>query len=176
MFANFFLFLQNASTNVIVNVININDWSPRFRQSLYEFNISTDTMAKGGPLGQIEVADGDIGDRINLEIQNTDLIHVDNNGRLFARNKTLVKREMMFLVVAKDSGDPPREAFVPVIVRLTDPTKENFLAADIDMKVVVIAALLMVALALIVGIALYFGYCRYCFKLQTFASMMILTI
>ena len=117
-------------------------------------------MVKGGPLGQIEVADGDVGDRINLEIQNTDLIHVDNNGRLYARNKTLVKREMMFLVVAKDSGDPPREAFVPVIVRLTDPTKENFLAADIDMKIVVIAALGMVALALIVGIALYFGYCR----------------
>ncbi|CAG7647491.1 unnamed protein product [Allacma fusca] len=158
---------QNASTVVKLNVININDWSPRFHQSLYEFNISSDTMTKGMPLGQIAVADGDVGDKINLEIQNTDLIHVDNHGRLFAKNRTLLKREMMFLVVAKDSGDPPREAFVPVIVRLTDSSAGDFLAGDIDMKVVLIAALGLVAFSLIVGIALYFGYCRKRRKIQS---------
>ncbi|ODM95632.1 Fat-like cadherin-related tumor suppressor [Orchesella cincta] len=159
---------QNASTTGRINVINVNDWAPRFRKSMYEFNVSTEKMSKEAPLGQIEVADGDIGDKLTLEIKNNDQIFVDDNGQLFLRNKTIVKREMMFLVVAKDSGDPPREAFVPVLVRLTDmPNSEDLLHADFDIKLALIAALALVLLALAIGSVLYFGYCRKRRKIQS---------
>lgn len=50
------------------------------------------------------MADGDVGDKLTLEIKNSDSVHVDENGQLYLRNKTVVKREMMFIVVAKDTG------------------------------------------------------------------------
>lgn len=130
---------------------------------MYEFNVSSAERTRESTLlGQIEVADGDIGDRLTLEIKNNEYVFVDDNGQLFLRNKTIVKREMMFLVVAKDSGDPPREAFVPVLVRLTSmPNTEDFLQADFDIKLALIAALALVLLAMAIGSVLYFGYCRY---------------
>lgn len=129
---------------------------------MYEFNVSSEKISGNRPfVGHIEVADGDIGDKLTLEIKNNDHIYVDENGQLFLHNKTIVKREMMFLVVAKDSGDPPREAFVPVLVRLTDmPNNEDLLQADFDIKLALIAALALVLLAMAVGSVLYFGYCR----------------
>ena len=86
----------------------MNEWAPRFREPIYEFNATVDQMAESASIGQIEVADGDLGDSLSFEIKNTDLVHIDSNGRLFFHNKTVVKREMMFLVVAKDTGVPPR--------------------------------------------------------------------
>jgi hypothetical protein len=129
---------------------------------VYEFNISTSKLSKGAPIGQIEVADGDVGDKLTLEIQNSDSIRVDDNGKLYLRNKTVVKREMMFIVVAKDTGDPPRAAFVPVLVRLIDMPKSEdvFFQADFDLKLILIAAFALTAFALAVGIVVYFGYCR----------------
>jgi len=78
------------------------------------------------------------------------------------RNKTLVKREMMFLVVAKDTGEPPREAFVPVVIRLNNFIPEgSSLETDFDsIKIALVSALALVAFAIAVGIILYFGYCR----------------
>lgn len=37
-------------------------------------------MVAGQPVGQIEVADGDLEDKISLEIKNTNLIRIDSNG------------------------------------------------------------------------------------------------
>jgi len=140
----------------------MNDWAPRFRESVYEFNISSELPHEGMSLGQIEVADGDLGDQLTLEIKNSDFVEIDNEGRLYLKNRSVMKkREMMFLVVAKDSGEPPREAFVPVVVRFhMMEGAQNLHQADFDMKIALIAALALVALALVAGILLYFGYCR----------------
>lgn len=129
---------------------------------MYEFNVTTEKMVADPPLlGQIEVADGDVGDKLTLEIKNNEYVYVDDHGRLYLTNKTIVKREMMFLVVAKDSGEPPREAFVPVLVRLTDmPNTEDLLHGEFDIKLALIAALALVLLAMAIGSVLYFGYCR----------------
>ncbi|XP_021960448.2 protocadherin Fat 4 isoform X2 [Folsomia candida] len=161
---------QNSSATGIINVLNVNDWAPRFRQSLYEFNVTAEKLSRGTSIGQIEVADGDVGDKLTLEIKNSDSVHVDENGQLYLRNKTVVKREMMFIVVAKDTGEPPREAFVPVLIRLVDMPSQNddvYLQTEVDIKLIIIAAFAVTVLGLVIGILLYFGYCRKRRKIET---------
>jgi len=64
------LLLQNSTAKVEVRVLNVNDWDPRFRYPQYDFRISGRQLPVVGALvGTLEVADGDFGDLINMELR-----------------------------------------------------------------------------------------------------------
>ena len=59
-----------------ISVLNVNDWDPRFRFPQYEFFVpELAAGASSNPLGlvvgRVEVADGDRGDHISLELRGT---------------------------------------------------------------------------------------------------------
>lgn len=51
-------------------MLNVNDWDPRFRYQQYDFRVGGRRVpAAGTQVGKVEVADGDYGDRIALELR-----------------------------------------------------------------------------------------------------------
>lgn len=67
-----YLFLQNDTATLRVQVLNVNDWDPRFRYPQYEFYVTSTTLRPGDAVGTIEVADGDRGDQISLTVMGED--------------------------------------------------------------------------------------------------------
>lgn len=67
--------LQNASAAVNITVLNVNDWDPRFRFPQYEFFVpelgNPNDLLPGEtiPVGMVEAADGDRGDKVTLSLQ-----------------------------------------------------------------------------------------------------------
>ena len=59
---------HNDTTSVRINLININDWDPRFRHPEYAFYVSRENMVSGHKVGEVEVHDGDKGDHLRLDI------------------------------------------------------------------------------------------------------------
>jgi hypothetical protein len=127
---------QNATTRVQVLVLNVNDWDPRFKHAQYEFFVtatetgSSDGRAAGSltgsppPIGQVQVFDGDRGDRVELDLRGPDarafvisplgVITLTEPSQLEAAASTA-----HFIVTAEDSGMPPRHAAVPVVVHFS---------------------------------------------------------
>ncbi len=140
---------QNATTLVQIVVLNVNDWDPRFRHAQYEFFVTQPPSAVGqsrgsllppaAPIGQIQVFDGDRGDRVELELAGPDarafaispagVISLKEGGQLAAAGGQLVAAGGQltavahFVVTAEDSGVPPRHAAVPVIVHFSPQGK-----------------------------------------------------
>ena len=56
----------NDTTNVEIQVLNVNDWEPRFRYPVYEFFINNNDYMSN--FGRIEVADGDKNDSLTLTL------------------------------------------------------------------------------------------------------------
>ena len=46
---------HNDTTRVRINLININDWDPRFRHPEYAFYVSRENMVSGHKVGEVEV-------------------------------------------------------------------------------------------------------------------------
>jgi hypothetical protein len=50
--------------------LNVNDWDPRFRYPQYDFRVQGRRLPEPGTkVGRLEVADGDYGDKIALELR-----------------------------------------------------------------------------------------------------------
>ena len=64
--------MQNDTATLKVNVLNVNDWDPRFRYPAYEFFVPQHDLSKNKVIGQVEVADGDRGDQISMSIMGQD--------------------------------------------------------------------------------------------------------
>ncbi len=120
---------QNATTLVQIVVLNVNDWDPRFRHAQYEFFVTEPPRGSllppaAPPIGQVQVFDGDRGDRVELELAGPDarafaispagVISLKEAGQL-AEGVAVAH----FVVTAEDSGVPPRHAAVPVIVHFS---------------------------------------------------------
>jgi len=75
---------KNDSAQVNITVININDWDPRFRYPQYEFYINEEDLFEGLILGELEVHDGDKGDRVLMEIRGPSAraFHLNPSGEL----------------------------------------------------------------------------------------------
>ncbi len=132
---------QNATTLVQIVVLNVNDWDPRFRHAQYEFFVTEppDALSRSrgsllppaAPIGQVQVFDGDRGDRVELELAGPDarsfaispagVISLKEEGQL-AEGVAVAH----FVVTAEDSGVPPRHAAVPVIVHFSPQGKCSF--------------------------------------------------
>jgi hypothetical protein len=113
--------LNNATSQVVVDVMNVNDWDPRFRQPYYRFKLPSreslnDSYSIPMKVGKIEAADGDVGDKIsfNLRGQNSGLFSIDSYGMIWLKEPLhhLKKAEISLIATATDTGQ--RSTSVPV--------------------------------------------------------------
>ncbi|KAK7595296.1 hypothetical protein V9T40_013121 [Parthenolecanium corni] len=117
---------MNTSASINISILNVNDWDPRFRYPQYEFfipDVPPDQLMPGTVIGKVEAADGDRGDHITLSIRgpHARLFTIVDSGEIFISDLSTVNSSTVHLVaVATDSGIPPRQASVPVIVHLPE--------------------------------------------------------
>ncbi|XP_075236204.1 protocadherin Fat 4-like Cad96Ca [Lycorma delicatula] len=125
---------MNATANINISVLNVNDWDPRFRYPQYEFFVpdfpgnreidgNNGDDSKGLIVGRVEAADGDRGDHITLSLRGpaARMFSIDDSGDIRINDLTALNSSTAHLVaVATDTGIPPRQASVPVIVHLPE--------------------------------------------------------
>ncbi|XP_037028708.1 protocadherin beta-12 isoform X2 [Bradysia coprophila] len=114
--------ISNATTEVNIDVMDVNDWEPRFRQGHYEF-VVTKGANEPVPLGKLEAADGDKNDGVSIAIRgaHAHYFDVDSEGMLWMKqmpNVTLVH----LLATATDTGIPPKSSSVPVTIAMENVT------------------------------------------------------
>ena len=151
----------NDTAKLVVSVLNVNDWDPRFRFPQYEFYITSDEMVEGSFLGAVEVADGDIGDRIELTLMGQDsrFFSVNSLGEIHLVDTVgLNFSEAHVVVLARDSGDPPRQSSVPVTIKLPDSLaiySAHFLPTSWFLLVMIFGGLLAVFILIVICLAVY---------------------
>ena len=76
---------NNDSATINVSLININDMEPKFKYPQYEFYVSGPDAYEGSLIGQLDVYDGDKGDKVNLDIKGpyARVFKINNRGELF---------------------------------------------------------------------------------------------
>ncbi|XP_050352850.1 protocadherin-16 [Nymphalis io] len=111
----------NDTAAVDIRVQNVNEWEPRFRHAQYEFV----ARGAGARLGRLEVHDGDRGDAVRLALAGpgAEALEVSPSGDVFLREgalATLNSTSLHVVATAQDSGSPPRQTSVPVVVRVPE--------------------------------------------------------
>lgn len=111
--------ITNATTEVIIEVLDINDWEPRFYQTNYEFNIpKLKDVTEPIPLGRLVAADGDRDDKVNISIRGpySNYYHIDTTGMLWLKPNYPNITLMHLIATATDTGLPMRSTSVPVTI------------------------------------------------------------
>ncbi|XP_048481685.1 protocadherin-16 [Plutella xylostella] len=126
----------NDTASLNITVLNVNDWEPRFRYPQYSFRVEgsagdagDEAGGAGGagaglmPVGKVDVFDGDKDDYVSLSLRGPDagLFYMNDMGELFLRREALGalnSSEVRVLATATDSGTPPRQSSVPVVVQV----------------------------------------------------------
>ncbi|KAK3854569.1 hypothetical protein Pcinc_038963 [Petrolisthes cinctipes] len=150
----------NDTASLKVQVLNVNDWDPRFKFPQYEFYVGSDTVRPGDAVGNVDVADGDRGDHITLTVmgQDAQMFAISNDGELRIRDlSTLNSTEAHIVVRAKDSGIPPRTASSPVTIHFpVGLVRSSPLAVSSSFLLVVIfGSLLALFILVIICLAVY---------------------
>ncbi|XP_047534082.1 protocadherin-16 [Vanessa atalanta] len=113
----------NDTASVEISVQNVNEWEPRFRHAQYEFEARG--AGAGRALGRLLVHDGDRGDAVRLTLAGpgAEALEVSPSGDLYLREgalATLNSTTLHVVATAQDSGSPPRQTSVPVVVRVPE--------------------------------------------------------
>lgn len=123
--------ISNATCQVIIDVVNVNEWDPRFRQPYYKFVLpSRDLSNITSPmaLGKIEAADGDRNENINFNLKGQYSKHfvIDSNGVIWLKDSLdgFKKKEVSLIATATDSGQ--RTTTVPVTLIMEEMAQANF--------------------------------------------------
>lgn len=119
---------------MVVEVIDVNDWEPRFRQPYYKFSlppvtpetekIYNETINLPMVVGKIEAADGDVNDKITFSLKGShaSMFTVDSRGVIWLKepitNLKHSDKSINLLAMATDSGQ--RSSSVPVTL-IMDP-------------------------------------------------------
>lgn len=146
--------ITNATTEVVINILDVNDWEPRFREPHYEFIIpKLDTFEKPIALGKLEVADGDRNDRVNLHLRgvHSRLFTVDSRGVLWMKPEMLNTTIIHLMAIATDTGQPPKNSSVPVTIQLeeTSQLKEGRWASGVLSAFSFVLALFIIVIILL---------------------------
>lgn len=113
--------LNEATCHVIVDVLNVNDWDPRFRESHYRFRLPSkasmnDTYSIPMAVGRVEAADGDANDKINFNLRgvHSSLFSIDSRGMIWLKEPlhNIQKSELSLIATATDTGQ--RSTSVPI--------------------------------------------------------------
>lgn len=132
-----------ATAEVIVDVMDVNDWEPRFRQNHYDFTVPNFNAEPSAPseaqrqagadvrqqplppiaLGRLEAADGDKNDKVTIAIRGSQAHYfdIDAGGTLWLRAELPADdnvTQLHLIATATDSGAPPRSSSVPVTVTI----------------------------------------------------------
>ncbi|KAI8430442.1 hypothetical protein MSG28_000717 [Choristoneura fumiferana] len=158
--------IDNDTASINITVLNVNEWEPRFKYPQYEFRVEAEGDGGGGgllPVGRLEVFDGDAGDNVTLTLRGSDasMFYINDAGEMFMRQNALAALNSSVLHVvatAVDSGSPPRQTSVPVIVHVSsrllaarEPRAGGVLvfAGALALAALVVLALIALALAYI---------------------------
>lgn len=112
--------LSNTTCEVVIDVINVNEWDPRFRQPHYTFKLpimnENDNLTVPIQLGKIEAADGDRNENINFNLRGQYSRHfaIDKSGVIWLRDPfdEMRRKDISLIATAVDSGQ--RSVSVPV--------------------------------------------------------------
>lgn len=99
--------VSNASAEVVIDVLDVNDWEPRFRETTYDFSIPKFVdNSRPYPLGKLEAADGDRFDKVNLDLKGSysEYFQIDPNGMLWLRPNSPNISVMHLVATATDTG------------------------------------------------------------------------
>lgn len=147
---------SNATCQVIIDVLNVNEWDPRFRQPYYRFKFPTRDVANiSGPmaLGKIEAADGDRGETVNFNLRGQYASHfiIDPSGVIWLKDplEGFKKKELSLIATATDSGQ--RTTTVPVTLIMEPDSAE----AKFPSLMGVIAAFFIVFVLIVILISIF---------------------
>ncbi|KAH8267648.1 hypothetical protein KR018_012374 [Drosophila ironensis] len=121
--------MTNSTAELTLEVIDVNDWEPRFRETHYEFMVPKSALQsradsfEGVLVGKVEAADGDRNDKLELSLrgQHAGLFEIDSTGNIFMRPEqlqSLNESTVHLIAIATDTGVPPRSTSVPVSVTM----------------------------------------------------------
>lgn len=113
----------NATAEVIIEVLNVNDWEPRFRQPHYEFHIpQAQHFDEPIALGKLEAADGDRDDKVTLNINgpHANLFTVDSRGVVWLKGDRPNATVTHLIATAIDTGIPQKSSTVPITITMDD--------------------------------------------------------
>lgn len=111
--------IANATAEVAIDVLDINDWEPRFRQNNYDFIIpKAIDVSQPFPLGKLEAADGDRYDKVSFDLRGSYAEHflIDSDGMLWLKPNSPNISVMHLVATAIDTGLPSRSSSVPITV------------------------------------------------------------
>lgn len=91
-----------------IKIIDLNDNSPKFKQSLYEYNVDLNSLDIGSPIGRIVAIDLD-SDYPNRHLEykiDSDLIQIEPSLGLISLNSNKIQEinPVLATITAKDSG------------------------------------------------------------------------
>ncbi|XP_076359059.1 protocadherin-15-like [Tachypleus tridentatus] len=128
---------QSDTAHINITVTNVNDNDPVFTETHYTFVVKESEIQTGMLIGKVEVTDEDVDDIVDLKIKGkfSKVFEVSSDGEIRIDNLELLNTSVCHVfVVATDSGDPPRQTSVPLIIhfpilenKLQSETKEGFL-------------------------------------------------
>lgn len=162
---------------VNLSVVDVNNHAPLFGSQLYNFVLMDGILYPGMTLGHVDATDGDSGDKITFHLvgDRASDFGIDETGSIRVLNVTQLNSSLShLLVVATDSGDPPRQASVPVIITIPDDVRlsaaRSFTAESSFLLMIVFGAMLGILILIIIILALYIaknrhsddesGFCR----------------
>ncbi|CAH0723035.1 unnamed protein product, partial [Brenthis ino] len=151
--------ITNDTASINITVQRVNEWEPRFRHAHYEFLLAPGAAGAGEAVrvGRLHVFDGDPEDNVTLHLSGPDasrLLSVNAAGEVFVRRAALAAAaaELHVVATAVDSGDPPRQTSVPVVVRVASAAARR--GAGAPLLAAFTAALALLAL-LVAALLLY---------------------
>ncbi|XP_054156169.1 protocadherin Fat 4-like isoform X2 [Oppia nitens] len=111
-----------GTATVVVNVANINEYSPKFVGLPYEFLVQEKAF-EGTSVGQVRAIDED-GNAIKYSVSDgdTDFFYIEeDSGRLFVKKPLISRTQYTFIVRATDDGVPQNFSLgVQVIVKVRE--------------------------------------------------------
>lgn len=144
--------IANSSCEVVIDVINVNEWDPRFRQPYYKFKLpimnELDNLTIPIALGKIEAADGDRNENINFNLRGQYSRHfaIDKSGVIWLRDPfdEMRRKEISLIATAVDSGQ--RSVSIPV----TFTMEPDVVKSKVSVSLFGILAALIICFILIV--------------------------
>lgn len=111
--------VRNATADVEIEVIDVNEWEPRFRRQNYEFTLPKEFNASRAiALGLLEAADGDHNDKIKIELHGdlAEYFFIDQDRMLWITPDAPNVTVMHLLATVSDNGSPARSSTVPITI------------------------------------------------------------
>ncbi|XP_062714669.1 protocadherin Fat 4 [Aedes albopictus] len=107
---------------VLVEVLDVNDWEPRFRKPHYTFKVRNRNFSTPLALGKVEAADGDVRDKITYSLRgdHANLFYIDSGGTVWLKYDVPDKMSFKLHLIATDTGFPPKSTSVPLSIEFDE--------------------------------------------------------